>query len=233
MNLNSFALHLSFHSEPEPPIKLERMEETTNKISLALEIPEEVTKIKSGGCSFQCTISFILRNSNSLQILLWVCKLYFAIRIAASWSRNSQSVKVKLQDTHHYSHIIIRYYMLKFYFLLYIFYTFKPIILFYSIRVFFFLNTEVVERYNNELCVVKWCFCFVESQRDCRTQPCQNGGTCIQSGDIFSCECLTSFKGRQCELCKSKQQVTLYHTLSFSGSRNTQDTFRSMSDIFC
>lgn len=138
MNLNSFALHLSFHSEPEPPIKLERMEETTNKISLALEIPEEVTKIKSGGCSFQCTISFILRNSNSLQILLWVCKLYFAIRIAASWSRNSQSVKVKLQDTHHYSHIIIRYYMLKFYFLLYIFYTFKPIILFYSIRVFFF-----------------------------------------------------------------------------------------------
>ncbi|KAI5628308.1 sushi, nidogen and EGF-like domain-containing protein 1 isoform X1, partial [Silurus asotus] len=72
--------------KPEPPIKLERMEETTNKISLALEIPEEVAKRKS------------------------------------------------------------------------------------------------------------------EAQRDCRTQPCQNGGTCTQSGDTFSCECPTGFKGRQCEL---------------------------------
>ncbi len=37
-----------FQTEPEPPIKLEKMEETTNKISLALEIPEEATKSKSG-----------------------------------------------------------------------------------------------------------------------------------------------------------------------------------------
>lgn len=37
-----------FQAEPEPPIKLEKMEETTNKISLALEIPEEATKSKSG-----------------------------------------------------------------------------------------------------------------------------------------------------------------------------------------
>ncbi|XP_031431396.1 sushi, nidogen and EGF-like domain-containing protein 1 isoform X2 [Clupea harengus] len=32
---------------PEPPVKLEKMEETTNKISLALEIAEEVTKKKA------------------------------------------------------------------------------------------------------------------------------------------------------------------------------------------
>ncbi|MCJ8729669.1 hypothetical protein PDJAM_G00109160 [Pangasius djambal] len=115
---NSQRKVIRHRTKPEPPIKLERMEETTNKISLALEIPEEVTKRKS------------------------------------------------------------------------------------------------------------------ESQRDCRTQPCQNGGTCIQSEDTFSCECPTSFKGRQCELCKSNQQITLYHTLSFSESRNTLDTFGSMPDVF-
>ncbi|XP_053355426.1 sushi, nidogen and EGF-like domain-containing protein 1 isoform X2 [Clarias gariepinus] len=83
---NSQRKAIRHRTKPEPPVKLERMEETTNKISLALEIPEEVTKRKS------------------------------------------------------------------------------------------------------------------ETQRDCRTQPCQNGGKCTQSGGIYSCECPTSFKGRQCEL---------------------------------
>ncbi|XP_022531192.2 sushi, nidogen and EGF-like domain-containing protein 1 [Astyanax mexicanus] len=73
-------------TKPEPPVKLERMEETTNKISLALEIPEEATRRKS------------------------------------------------------------------------------------------------------------------ESQRDCRSHPCQNGGTCVHSSDTHSCDCPNSFKGRQCEL---------------------------------
>ena len=35
---------------PEPPIRLERMEETTNKISLALEIQEEGLRTKPGRC---------------------------------------------------------------------------------------------------------------------------------------------------------------------------------------
>ena len=35
-------------AEPEPPIKLERMEETTNKISLALEIQEEGSRRQPG-----------------------------------------------------------------------------------------------------------------------------------------------------------------------------------------
>uniref|UniRef100_A0A8C2B612 Sushi, nidogen and EGF-like domains 1 n=1 Tax=Cyprinus carpio TaxID=7962 RepID=A0A8C2B612_CYPCA len=73
-------------TKPEPPIKLEKMEETTNKISLALEIPEEATKSKS------------------------------------------------------------------------------------------------------------------ESSQDCRTQPCQNGGTCAQINESLSCNCAAGFKGRRCEL---------------------------------
>ena len=39
-------------AEPEPPIRLERMEETTNKISLALEIQEEGLRTKPGRCFF-------------------------------------------------------------------------------------------------------------------------------------------------------------------------------------
>ncbi|XP_029904625.1 sushi, nidogen and EGF-like domain-containing protein 1 [Myripristis murdjan] len=39
-----------------------------------------------------------------------------------------------------------------------------------------------------------------ELPRDCRSRPCQNGGTCVKGSDSFSCDCATGFKGRQCEL---------------------------------
>ncbi|XP_057193178.1 sushi, nidogen and EGF-like domain-containing protein 1 isoform X12 [Triplophysa rosa] len=73
-------------TKPDPPIRLEKLDKTTNKISLALEIPEEVTKNKS------------------------------------------------------------------------------------------------------------------ESSQDCRAQTCQNGGTCVQMNELYSCNCATDFKGRWCEL---------------------------------
>lgn len=43
-------------AEPDPPIKLEKMEETTNKISLALEIQEDSVKMKPGRCVSVCSI---------------------------------------------------------------------------------------------------------------------------------------------------------------------------------
>lgn len=39
-----------------------------------------------------------------------------------------------------------------------------------------------------------------ESLQDCRSLPCQNGGTCVNGGDSFICDCAAGFKGRQCEL---------------------------------
>ncbi|KAG9341579.1 hypothetical protein JZ751_019092 [Albula glossodonta] len=58
--------------KPEPPIKLERMEETTNKISLALEIPEDVTKRRpadefpSRGADGSCCVSEAARDCRGL-----------------------------------------------------------------------------------------------------------------------------------------------------------------------
>ncbi|XP_035801720.2 sushi, nidogen and EGF-like domain-containing protein 1 isoform X1 [Amphiprion ocellaris] len=39
-----------------------------------------------------------------------------------------------------------------------------------------------------------------EPPQDCRSLPCQNGGTCVNGGDAFICDCAAGFKGRQCEL---------------------------------
>uniref|UniRef100_A0A8C2GT15 Sushi, nidogen and EGF-like domains 1 n=1 Tax=Cyprinus carpio TaxID=7962 RepID=A0A8C2GT15_CYPCA len=39
-----------------------------------------------------------------------------------------------------------------------------------------------------------------QSSQDCRTQPCQNGGTCAQINESLSCNCAAGFKGRRCEL---------------------------------
>uniref|UniRef100_A0A3B4VL62 Sushi, nidogen and EGF-like domain-containing protein 1 n=1 Tax=Seriola dumerili TaxID=41447 RepID=A0A3B4VL62_SERDU len=39
-----------------------------------------------------------------------------------------------------------------------------------------------------------------ELPQDCRSLPCQNGGTCVNGGDSFICDCTAGFKGRQCEL---------------------------------
>uniref|UniRef100_A0A3Q3WAJ4 Sushi, nidogen and EGF-like domain-containing protein 1 n=1 Tax=Mola mola TaxID=94237 RepID=A0A3Q3WAJ4_MOLML len=38
--------------------------------------------------------------------------------------------------------------------------------------------------------------------QDCRSLPCQNGGTCVNVGDSFVCDCTAGFKGRQCEMCQ-------------------------------
>ncbi|XP_053708828.1 sushi, nidogen and EGF-like domain-containing protein 1 isoform X2 [Synchiropus splendidus] len=39
-----------------------------------------------------------------------------------------------------------------------------------------------------------------ETPQDCRTLSCLNGGSCVNDGDAFMCDCAAGFKGRQCEL---------------------------------
>ncbi|EMP28630.1 Sushi, nidogen and EGF-like domain-containing protein 1, partial [Chelonia mydas] len=39
--------------------------------------------------------------------------------------------------------------------------------------------------------------------RNCSTNPCKNGGTCVPGVEVYICDCIPGFKGRRCELaCK-------------------------------
>uniref|UniRef100_A0A3P8UNW3 Sushi, nidogen and EGF-like domain-containing protein 1 n=1 Tax=Cynoglossus semilaevis TaxID=244447 RepID=A0A3P8UNW3_CYNSE len=56
------------------------------------------------------------------------------------------------------------------------------------------LALEVQEEGSRTTC------CLSEVLPDCRSLPCQNGGTCVNQTDAFICDCAAGFKGRQCEL---------------------------------
>ena len=34
---------------------------------------------------------------------------------------------------------------------------------------------------------------------ECASLPCENGGSCIDGVDIFTCECVDGYTGNQCE----------------------------------
>lgn len=42
---------------------------------------------------------------------------------------------------------------------------------------------------------------------DCADQPCQNGGTCIDSVNDYSCNCVDGYTGKDCSVGKSKAPV--------------------------
>ncbi|XP_038271542.1 sushi, nidogen and EGF-like domain-containing protein 1 isoform X2 [Dermochelys coriacea] len=42
-----------------------------------------------------------------------------------------------------------------------------------------------------------------DDSRNCSTNPCKNGGTCVPGVEVYICDCIPGFKGRRCELaCK-------------------------------
>ena len=45
-------------------------------------------------------------------------------------------------------------------------------------------------------------FCFSLSQteiNECESDPCQNGGTCVEGVDEFECVCAAGFEGTLCD----------------------------------
>lgn len=43
-------------------------------------------------------------------------------------------------------------------------------------------------------------FVFADDSRNCSTNPCKNGGTCVPGVEVYICDCIPGFKGRRCEL---------------------------------
>ena len=35
--------------------------------------------------------------------------------------------------------------------------------------------------------------------QECMARPCQNGGTCLETGDTRTCDCIAGYTGQDCE----------------------------------
>jgi Notch-like protein len=44
---------------------------------------------------------------------------------------------------------------------------------------------------------------------DCASDPCQNGGTCIDQADWFECDCPVGYYGTECEVLAPAQNITI------------------------
>lgn len=52
---------------------------------------------------------------------------------------------------------------------------------------------------------------FLADVDDCQSEPCENGGTCIDKIDSFLCLCLPSYEGDRCEKGEHDTNVRLDH----------------------
>lgn len=41
--------------------------------------------------------------------------------------------------------------------------------------------------------------------KGCATNPCQNGGTCTDGFDFYTCQCAAGYGGQNCQQCKYNQ----------------------------
>jgi len=74
--------------------------------------------------------------------------------------------------------------------------------------------------------------CFPQDVDDCQSNPCQNGGTCIDEINSFVCLCLPSYGGATCEKGNNLEDNTgvsfysLSHSTLLGGSRKQRTTKR-------
>lgn len=49
-----------------------------------------------------------------------------------------------------------------------------------------------------------WFLCFVADIDDCANHPCNNGGTCVDIVNGYTCKCIDGYTGKNCNIGKSK-----------------------------
>ena len=68
-------------------------------------------------------------------------------------------------------------------------------------------NGDCVERLGGGvicICEDRWSGddCSVDTVDDCQSAPCNNGATCTDDTNSFTCECAVPWTGNTCDSCK-------------------------------
>ena len=91
----------------------------------------------------------------------------------------------------------------------------------YSHSIHFFFSDNLVDAININIknMVSNQCetgtllnlffFFFTQDINDCNPDPCQNGGTCTDGMNDYSCKCTPGFEGKNCTESKYRQILTL------------------------
>lgn len=59
------------------------------------------------------------------------------------------------------------------------------------------------------------------SETPCENEPCHNGGTCIQEGELFTCDCPLGYSGSKCEgkrIFLENVNISFCVTINFVGA---------------
>ncbi|MGH0145357.1 UNVERIFIED_CONTAM: hypothetical protein FKN15_010963 [Acipenser sinensis] len=214
---------------PESPIKLENIEETTNKISLALEIPEaenskteEQTGCKSNLCrnggtcvkgpdSYLCECNVGFKGKH--------CELLLSDErsgrreSAGSVGRGPQVVSGRVPSS-------------------------RPLPTVQLDRENFDENPRYTELIDGRGRITakfsniqnKAITHRAQEQTGCKSNLCRNGGTCVKGPDSYLCECNVGFKGKHCELWRTVAGAPERGAAGHEeGGRGLETTFPSSS----